>query len=151
MIIETIKKIILKLVGRKNIEFILSKPFLTHGKYKRIITEYDFFSNLINEEKENNNIELTTLLNRKYAHIIDKGLHREDVGKGHSIEISKELLNTINIIEKNKAKKDETFYWSKNKLFIYDSLQNDEKITPLKDEKEKFNIAFSDFLKLIKS
>lgn len=151
MIIEIIKKITLKLVGRRNIEFILSRPFLVHGKYKKIITEYDFYSNLIDFEKERNNIELTTLLNRKYAHIIDKGLHREDVSKGHSVEISKELVNTITIIEKDNAEKDETFYWSKNKLSIYDSLQNDEKITPLKDEKEKFKIDFNDFLKFIKS
>jgi nitroreductase len=151
MIIDLIKKIIIKLFGRERIEFFRSKPFVVHGKYKKIIAEYDIFSNIINQEKKNKNIELTTLLNRKYAHIIDKGLHRVDVSKGHSVDISKELINTINIIEKDKAEKDETFYWSKNKLSIYESLQNDEIITALKDEKEKFKIDYNDFLQLIKS
>ena len=93
-----LKKYIINIVGRKNIEFIRSKPFLTHGKYRPMIRDLEEFSEII-DKNYGKDPSLSLLLVRKFGHILDKGLHRLDVEKGHSRVIAGELEKNIKIAE----------------------------------------------------
>lgn len=147
-----IKKIILKIFGRKRIEYLRSKPVLVHGKYRKIIDEIESYSKII-KKNYGNDAELSMLLTRKFAHILDKGLHRADVAPGHSNTIAAELEKHINIIEKLNPEdsNDQTILWAKEKLNIYNQLQQTGEIDVLKEEPLEPAIDFDTFLKLIKA
>lgn len=148
-----IKKIILKLFGRERIEFLRSKPFLVHGKYKKIIDELEGYSKIIRKDY-GKNPELSILLARKFAHIIDKGLHRKDVTKGHSKSIAIELEKNLKIIEDNGTESDlldESVLWAKEKLNLYNELQDFGEINELMEVVSKPAIQFESFFELLKA
>ena len=74
--------------------------------------------------------DMALLLVRKFGHILDKGLHRTDAEKGHSLEIVNELVKNISIAEQY-YQDDETLKWAKNKLELYNNLQISLKINSL--------------------
>jgi len=143
-----IKKIILKLVGRKKIEFFRSKPFFVHGKYRSIIKDLEKYSNII-EKNYGTDPDLSLLLVRKFGHILDKGLHRDNVEKGHSKSIADELAKNI-VIAEQAYPDDATLVWAKEKLTIYNELQLKGSIAPLREEQKALNVSFDDFESLIK-
>lgn len=143
-----IKKIILKLVGRKKIEFFRSKPFFVHGKYRSIIKDLEKYSNII-EKNYGTDPDLSLLLVRKFGHILDKGLHRDNVEKGHSKSIADELAKNI-VIAEQAYPDDATLVWAKEKLTIYYELQLKGSIAPLREEQKALNVSFDDFESLIK-
>lgn len=147
-----IKKIILKIFGRKRIEYLRSKPVLVHGKYRKIIDEIESYSKII-KKNYGNDAELSMLLTRKFAHILDKGLHRKDVKAGHSNNIATELKKHLEIIENINPEysNDQTILWAKEKLNIYNQLQETGKIDELKGEPLKPTIDFDTYFELIKS
>lgn len=147
-----VKKIILKIFGRERIEYLRSKPLLVHGKYRKLIDEIESYSQLI-KKNYGNDAELSKLLTRKFAHILDKGLHRADVAPGHSNTIATELEKHLNIIEKINPEDstDQTILWAKEKLNIYNQLQETGKIDELKEEPLKPAIDFNTFFELIKA
>ena len=147
------KNFIIKILGRKRIEFIRSRPFFVHGKYRGIIQDVENYS-LIIENSFDKNPELSILLIRKFAHILDKGLHRSDVGPGHSGIIAKELENNLNVLLKSNKElylRDTTVLWAIEKLAIYNKLQRDGEIIELKDKRETPLFDFDLFFELIKS
>jgi nitroreductase len=144
-----LKRIIIKIIGKDRIEFIRSKPILIHGKYRNLINELEKYSKIIRNEYGLNS-DLSLLLVRKFGHILDKGLHRKDVEKGHSKVIADELDKNINIAEK-KYSDDETLLWAKKKFEIYNQLQLTNKIEPLEGSADKIHIEFKDLEKLIKN
>lgn len=146
-----LKSIILKLLGRERIEFIHSKPFLVNGKYRCFINEIDSYLQII-KRNYGNDPELSMLLTRKFAHILDKGLHRQDVAPGHSKTIANELEKNLNIIEKMsfEGNNDQTILWAKEKLTIYSQLQEMGKIEELKETPKKTAIDFDTFFELLK-
>jgi len=145
------KKIIIKVLGRKRIEFIRSKPFWVHGKYRSIIDDIKKYENIIENNKWNDP-ELSLLLVRKYAHILDKGLHRDDVEPGHSKSVAIELEKHLMLIEKQeKYNADETVTWAKQKLEIYKQLQTTGKIIPLAGTKAKNTINYDQFVNLLQT
>lgn len=149
-----VKRIILKLFGRERIEFLRSKPFLAHGKYKKIIDELEGYAQTIRKDY-GNNAELSTLLARKFAHIIDKGLHRKDVSQGHSKAIAIELEKNLKIIEENSLdsynSSDESVLWAKEKLKLYKELQDFGSITELMEISKKSSVSFESYMELIKA
>lgn len=148
-----IKKLILKMFGRERIVFIRSKPFLIHGKYREIINEIETYSTIINKNY-GTDPELSALLTRKFAHILDKGLHRSDVAPGHSKTIAKELEKNLHIIENEESElnsNDESISWAKQKLSIYNKLQETGKIDDLKEKTKIPIVDFETFFELIKA
>jgi len=143
-----LKKFIIKLIGRKNIEFIRSRPFLTHGKYRPMIRELEEFSEII-DENYGKDPSLSLLLVRKFGHILDKGLHRLDVEKGHSRVIAGELGKNIKVAE-TEFKNEETIRWAKDKLEKYNELQTSGRIEPLEESQPDLKIVFDDLYNLFK-
>ena len=66
-----LKKIIIKIFGRKLISFIRYKPFLVHGKYRRIIEDLEKFSK-VNENNGGIDSYKSLILVRKYGHFFSQ-------------------------------------------------------------------------------
>jgi len=143
-----LKKYIISIVGRKNIEFIRSRPFLVHGKYRQIIKDLEKFSEII-DKSYGKDPSLSLLLVRKFGHILDKGLHRLDVEKGHSGAIAGELEKNIKIAELEYIN-DETIKWAKDKLEKYNELQATGRIDPLEGNQPDLKIEFDELNTLFK-
>jgi len=143
-----LKKFIIDLFGRKNIEFIRSRPFLTHGKYRPMIRDLEEFSEIINKNY-GKDPALSLLLVRKFGHILDKGLHRLDVEKGHSRAIAGELEKNIKIAEL-EFRNDRTIKWAEDKLAKYNELQASGRIEPLEESQPDLKVNFDDLSALIK-
>lgn len=92
----------------------------------------------------------TLLLMRKYAHILDKGLHRQDLQPGHSKTYYDLLLKSVNRLKNSQYSNDPTLLWAESKLRIYEEVQTG-KSTPLKGTEPKLNITFEDFQEIFKS
>jgi nitroreductase len=137
-----IKKLIIYIIGRKRLEFIWSKPFLVHGKYHLIINDLNKYSDIINQSNDHDPY-MSLLLVRKYAHIIDKGLHRSIIEKGHSKGIVLELTKNIEIAEKH-FKDDCTIKWAKEKIAKHNELQLLGAIDPLSENKNNSNLSYED-------
>lgn len=136
------------MVGRERIEFIRSKPVIAHGKYRNIIQDLEKYSKII-QNNNGSDPDMALLLVRKFGHILDKGLHRTDAEKGHSLEIVNELVKNISIAEQY-YQDDETLKWAKNKLELYNNLQISLKINSLEEETGNITLSFNDFEVLIK-
>lgn len=91
--------------------------------YKTIIDDTECYMNLSSEDNINKDI----LLIRKFAHILDKGLHRADAQPGHSHTIYIELKSLIDKLSKSDYITDPSYLWAKDKLSIYESLQKNPK------------------------
>lgn len=144
-----LKGIILKILGRERIEFIRSKPFLVHGKYRSIILDLEKYSKVI-RTNYGTDPDLSLLLVRKFGHILDKGLHRSDAEKGHSLGIATELAKNISIAEQTYPN-DDTLIWAREKLELYNKLQISGKIEPLYEVQKDLTINFNDLEALIKN
>ncbi len=147
-----IKKLILSVLGRERVLFLRSKPLLVNGKYRQIIAELESYSKII-RNNHGNDAELSKLLMRKFAHILDKGLHRKDVEAGHSLAVAKELKYHLEIIANvnQEDSNDQTIQWAKDKLQIYNELQATGTIKELKGHSVQPSIDFDTYLELIKS
>jgi nitroreductase len=71
------------------------------------------------------NYEKDVMLMRKYAHIIDKGLHRENAEPGHSQSTYNLLKRIVEKLSNYPIKDDPTYLWATEKLRLYEQLQND--------------------------
>lgn len=145
-----IKKIIFKIISKKRIEFLRSNPFFTNGKFRDIIVDIQKYIN-INDKSIGNEPETSVLLSRKFAHIIDKGLHRPDVQAGHSKSIELALNENLNCINSNNYLKDESIIWAEEKHKLYLNLQESKSIAELAENPENPEINFDSFLKFIKN
>ena len=115
--------------------------------YKDIIKDAENYRDYSFQESD----EKTMLLLRKHAHILDKGLHRQDVTSGHSVECFQELRHEIECLQRTHFAEDPTFQWGKSKLSAYERLQHHpESFSPLHGEEPEPTIRFEDFCDLIK-
>ena len=146
-----IRRLIIKLIGKERIEFIRSRPFVVHGKYRALIEDLEKYSRII-RNNYGTDPNLSLLLVRKYGHIIDKGLHRDDTEPGHSQEIVEALKENLQIVEKYlpDSDQDETIKWALEKLYLYKNLQSTEKCN-LSNECMKPVFKYNELLSLIKS
>jgi nitroreductase len=143
------RKFLINILGRKRIEFLRSKPIVVHGKYRNIIKDLEKYSEII-QENYGSDPELSLLLVRKFGHILDKGLHRKDVEKGHGKAVAEELSKNIALAEK-EFRNDNTLKWAQEKLARFSELQISGKIA-LPDEKEaKPGIVYSDLFQLMRN
>lgn len=149
MIKSYLKIFIKKTFGVKFLEFlqfINSSPFLVDGRLKDHIFDLNYYVKM--NDRSSQNDERNKQLIRKYAHMIDKGLHNENVEAGHSKDVFKKLVNLLN---KTNYAQDPSMEWAKDKIEIYKTLQSKGKITPLGEGVIKPQLEFSDIFNLIKS
>ena len=115
--------------------------------YKDAIRELERSFDLSLED----HIDKDLMLIRKYGHIIDKGLHREDVAPGHSKVFYNELKKLIEKVQRTEYADDPTVLWATEKLVKYESLQiAPEQFIPLRKESPVSQICFEQFEQLIK-
>lgn len=96
-------------------------------------------------------VEKDMLLLRKYAHIIDKGLHREDVGPGHSKNYYTLLKELLLKLSGTSYTSDPTYVWAQEKIASYEKLQRDrDSFVPLRATEEPTAISYEDLFELIR-
>ena len=144
---------------KKNIGLLLKKCLPT--KIYRIVANGiiivpSYYKSIIEENEKyltyslKEDIHKDILLMRKYAHIIDKGLHRSDASPGHSGNYANLLREIIERLSISYYKEDPTFLWAKSKLEYYDLLQSSpEKFKNFKAEVPKCNITFEQLYEVI--
>lgn len=127
---------------------LLANGFVVVPKYySDTIRELELCFDLSLEDHINKDL----MLIRKYAHIIDKGLHREDVAPGHSKAFYNDLKRLIEKVQRTEYADDPTVLWATEKLARYESLQiAPEQFTPLRKELPVSHISFEQFEQLIK-
>lgn len=115
--------------------------------YKDVIDELEEHFELSFED----NIDRDLMLIRKFGHIIDKGLHREDVVPGHSKAYFNDLKALVNKIKKTEYADEPTVIWAQEKLAIYESLQtHPEQFKPFRHSIAVSSITFEQLEQLIK-
>ena len=141
-------KILRKLLPLK-IYKLVANGFIVVPKYfKPLVTETDLYMLYSSGNSDEKNI----MLMRKYAHIIDKGLHRMDVSKGHSCQIARLLKDKIETVKGGKYKDDQTIGWAESKLDYYDKLQETTSpLQPLSGTNEDSSTTFEQLTQVIKS
>jgi nitroreductase len=142
------KHLIIRILGRRRIEFLRSKPFFVNGKYRYIITDLEKYSDII-RKSYGSDPSLSLLLVRKFGHILDKGLNRIDVEKGHGKAVAEDLSRNIAIAEKDFSN-DRTLKWAQEKLIRYNGLQFTGKLELPTEKETKINIHYSDLFQLIR-
>jgi hypothetical protein len=116
--------------------------------YKSIFIDIERYMDLATPESSEKDI----MLMRKYAHILDKGLHRKDVEVGHSSDIYKLLKQKITKLKESQYAQDPTYKWAIQKLIKYEHLQNNpDHFQPFIGKFSSPKIDYEDLLSLIKS
>lgn len=114
-----------------------------YGMIIRDAEKYFGYSLLNSNEKD-------IMLVRKYAHIIDKGLHRIDAEPGHSVTIASDLKRLLHKLEKTNYSTEPTYLWAKEKLERYELLQkNPEMFVPLHEPEKETTITYDTLFELI--
>jgi len=138
-----------KMIGR------LFRNLLPRRVYKLVangaIVVPAYYSTIITDAERNfdraaaDTDEKCLLLMRKYAHIIDKGLHRRDAGPGHSKNYYHLLKECIIRLKSTQYANDPTVRWAEEKLRVYERLQNGEFFMPLSGEQPTGIIPLESF------
>ena len=116
--------------------------------YARHIEELEGYFNITLPSCDKKDV----MLMRKYAHIIDKGLHRRDACSGHSKVYYEDLMGVLERLKDTKYAQDPTFKWAKEKISQYELLQKEgEKFTPLVGAVSyNGDISFAQLVELVK-
>lgn len=145
---------------KKKIGKILSKTIPT--KWYRIVANGfiivpSYYKGIIEDTEKNvgyaleNSSQKDMLLLRKYAHIIDKGLHRMDAEPGHSTEYHKLLKLLVEKLSTTSLENDPTFRWAQEKLKSYEELQKQpQTFEPLQTSPTEPAVSFDTLFALIK-
>jgi hypothetical protein len=134
---KLLKGFVLRFIPRKKLRIILNKPLLVPSYYKRIIDPVEHIIDYQQNAPDSCEDEHILQLIRKYAHILDKGLHRTDLESGHSREIYIELKNLLNVLEDRKFVNDPTYEWAIEKIKTYELLQEGNPLDPLEEKKRE--------------
>lgn len=144
---NTLGKFVKKVFPRKIYKLIANGAIIVPAYYKTIIEDAEKNFDLSLKDSD----ERALLLMRKYAHILDKGLHRKDAQPGHSREIYTLLSESIKRLSKTKYAGDSTVEWAQEKLRVYESLQNNDNFEPLHGEKPTIDVSIEQFESLVKA
>ena len=116
--------------------------------YKGIIDDAEKYFDICLEDSD----DKAMLLMRKYAHIIDKGLHRHDATPGHSKSCYLLLKKTLDRLAATEYAQDPTYQWALSKKIAYENLQeHPDDFQPLHGDPPRLTIDFDDFFQLVKS
>ena len=118
---KIIGKFLRKILPSKIYKLVANGWIVVPKYYEALIDDAELYMNLSLEDS----IKKDILLLRKYAHIIDKGLHREDAEPGHSNSIYIELKSLVDKLSQTDYADDPSYIWAKDRLHNYEILQND--------------------------
>ena len=142
-----IGRIIRKIVPFKVYKLIANGAIIIPAYYRTIIDDAEKNLDMSLEDTD----EKALLMMRKYAHIIDKGLHRKDVSPGHSKKYYILLKSTVERLRKTKYFDDPTLLWATEKINAYEDLQKNKDFQPLVGERPIINLSFEQFDSLVKA
>lgn len=143
-----IKNIIKRILPWKLYKLIANGFIIVPRYYRDIIDDAEKSFDLSLEDSDKKEM----LLLRKYAHVIDKGLHREDAEPGHSGNYYKLLCRALDRLAKTDYVNDPTYVWADSKRRAYELLQtNPEAFQTLKGTHSNIDISFSQFEALVKA
>lgn len=127
---------------------LIANGFIVVPKYyKEAIGELEHSFDLSLED----HIRRDLMLMRKFGHILDKGLHREDAEPGHSKPYYNDLKILVEKIRKTEYANDPTVLWAMEKLEKYENLQkHPEFFKPFRQELPEPEISFEQLEQLIK-
>mgnify|MGYP005936694487 CR=1 FL=1 len=136
-----------KLLPFKYYKLVANGFIIVPSYYKTIIKDAETYMDLSLKDSPEKDI----LLMRKYAHILDKGLHRSDVEAGHSKNIYEMLKSLIERLSTTKYSNDATCIWAQSKLKKYEMLQEEPKsFKPFRGKEITSKISYEDLVSLIK-
>lgn len=142
-----VAKILRRLLPFKYYKLVANGFIIVPSYYKSIIEDAEKYMNLSLLDSP----EKDVLLMRKYAHILDKGLHRRDAEPGHSKSVYENLKLLIGKLSETKYSKDATYIWAESKLKKYEMLQRDPKsFEPFCGEPVTSQISYENLFSLIK-
>lgn len=144
---KEIGKLLKKIFPSKYYRLIANGFIIIPAYYKGIIEDTEKHLGYALNESD----ETEMLLLRKYAHIIDKGLHRQDAEPGHSKEYYRLLKQQLQKLSSTAYVQDPTYVWAQEKMKDYEILQSDpQHFHPLKDSTRIPFIDYPTLLSLIK-
>lgn len=144
---STISGFLKKCLPLRYYKLIANGCIVVPAYYRNIIREEEACMNLAAE----NSLEKDLLLLRKYAHIIDKGLHRKDVTPGHSKSIYNALCETASRLKDSKYAGDPTYLWALDKIKAYEHLQESSgSFTPLEASAPTPSVSYEELFSLIR-
>ncbi|WP_455587174.1 nitroreductase family protein [Bacteroides sp.] len=144
---KTIGTILKRILPFKYYKIIANGGIIVPSYYKTIIEDAERYLDYSLEESPEKDI----LLMRKYAHIIDKGLHRQDIEPGHSKSYYKLLKEKVEKLKQTPFASDPTIQWAQNKIEYYERLQTTpQSFLPLQGKTELPPINYEQLSELIK-
>lgn len=147
MMKKLISKVLRNIMPFKYYKLLVNGFIIVPKYYRQIIKENELYFNYSLEDSNEKDI----LLLRKYGHIIDKGLHREDVAPGHSKKYILLLERLLYKLKNTKYAEDPTYKWAESKYFAYKKLQdNPSGFIPFRGIEESPAVTYNDLLSLIK-
>jgi len=90
--------------------------------YREIVRECEMLIDL--QQESNLDEEYQTQLLRKYAHMLDKGLQRDDCEPGHSKAVYQRCLDLLDRFEQDNEKTDLSVAWSREKVLEYEHFES---------------------------
>jgi hypothetical protein len=130
---------------------IFRNPVLVPGYYSKIVQQTE---KIIDNKSQSDFLddEYWSSLLRKHAHILDKGLQRNDFEPGHSKVFHKFAVEALDRIKSENSLNDPSVIWAKKKIQEYETIQSEQFKTEHKpiDNKEDSN-AYSMLLDIIKN
>lgn len=145
-----LKKIIARIakaiIPRKLYKLLVNGAIIIPAYYRSLFEEAERNFEIIRKDSN----DKTLLLMRKYAHILDKGLHRKDAAPGHSKEIYLLLKDAVQKLENTEYKHDPTLKWAKTKLGAYELLQKSQ-FKPFEGTEPECEVSFETFKNLVES
>lgn len=117
---KLVGKILRKILPLKIYKLIANGGIIVPKYYGSLIEDAERYMDLSSKDS----IKKDILLLRKYAHIIDKGLHREDAEPGHSSTTYVGLKTLVDKLAKTDYINDPSYKWAKDRLHKYEILQN---------------------------
>ena len=144
---KTIGIFLKRILPLKYYKIIANGGIIVPSYYKTIIEDTEKYLNYSLKDSH----EKDMLLMRKYAHIIDKGLHRHDIEPGHSKLYYKLLKEKIEKIKHTPFASDPTVEWAQSKVEFYEQLQTSpQSFLPLQGTTEAPPICYEQLSELIK-
>lgn len=115
--------------------------------YRPMIEELEAFHDLSLQRSR----EQDFLLMKKYAHILDKGMHRVDASPGHGGACCRELKAIVGRLKDTRYAEDPTYAWAMEKLACYETLQDRTRdFKPLGTKPEVSDMTYEQLFTLIR-
>lgn len=145
---KIIGRVLRKIIPFRLYKLVANGAIIVPKYYQTIIKDAEIWHNMSLEYSDDKEI----MLMRKYAHIIDKGLHRKDISPGHSKECYLALCDSIKRLSGSKYVDDPTYQWAVEKKERYELLQqNPESVQPLIGADNQDLVSYEQLFALIKS